>query len=88
MKFKLDECMDIRLTTLFSGAGHNAQTVFKEGLSGKPDNKIYSVSIKEKRILITQDMHFQILFASHRSPLKASLSSRIPHNSYRMQNIS
>jgi len=50
--------MDIRLTTLFSGAGHDAQTVFKEGLSGKPDNKIYSVSIKEKRILIIQDMHF------------------------------
>jgi len=58
MKFKLDECMDIRLTSLFSGAGHDAQAVFKEGLSGKPDNKIYSVCISEKRILITQDMHF------------------------------
>ena len=58
MKFKLDECMDIRLITLFSDAGHDAKTVFEEGLSGEPDKKIYSVSIAEKRILITQDMHF------------------------------
>jgi hypothetical protein len=58
MKFKLDECMDIRLITLFSDAGHDAKTVFEEDLSGRPDKKIYSVSIEEKRILITQDMHF------------------------------
>jgi len=58
MKFKLDECMDIRLITLFSDAGHDAKTVFEEGLSGESDKKIYSVSIAEKRILITQDMHF------------------------------
>ena len=53
MKFKLDECMDIRLITLFSDAGPDAQTVFEEDLSGEPDKKIYSVSIEEKRILIT-----------------------------------
>jgi len=45
MKFKLDECMDIRLITLFSDAGHDAKTVFEEDLSGKPDKKIYSVRI-------------------------------------------
>jgi len=43
MKFKLDECMDIRLITLFSDAGHDAKTVFEEGLSGEPDKKIHSV---------------------------------------------
>ena len=58
MKFKLDECMDVRLITLFSDAGHDAKTVFEEGLSGHPDSEIYSVSIAEKRILITQDMDF------------------------------
>jgi len=45
MKFKLDECMDIRLITLFSDAGHDAKTVFEEGLSGESDKKIYSVRI-------------------------------------------
>ena len=50
--------MDVRLITLFSDAGHDAKTVFEEGLSGHPDSEIYSVSIAEKRILITQDMDF------------------------------
>ena len=58
MKFKLDECMDVRLRSFFSEAGYDVQTVLEEALCGQPDTKIYSVCIEEKRILITQDMHF------------------------------
>jgi hypothetical protein len=32
MKFKLDECMDVRLVVLFVNAGRNAQTVYGEGI--------------------------------------------------------
>ena len=35
MKFKLDECLDVRLGPLFSDAGHNIQTVYQERLSGE-----------------------------------------------------
>ena len=58
MKFKLDECLDVRLVSLFFDAGYDVQTVYQENLSGKPDERIYSVCIEEQRILITQDMHF------------------------------
>jgi hypothetical protein len=34
MKFKLDECMDVRLVRLFADAGHAAQTVYVEGFEG------------------------------------------------------
>jgi predicted nuclease of predicted toxin-antitoxin system len=58
MKFKLDECIDVRLAILLEDAAHDAQTVYAEGLSGKPDTVIYSVCTKERRVLITQDMVF------------------------------
>jgi len=58
MKFKLDECLDVRLAALFADAGHDIQTVFEQALAGKPDDKIYSVCIEEGRALITQDMDF------------------------------
>ena len=63
MKFKLDECMDVRLVVLFVNAGHNAQTVYGEGLSSEPDSEIYAVCTRERRILITQDMAFSNPFA-------------------------
>ncbi len=53
MKFKLDECIDVRLAILLEDAAHDAQTVYAEGLSGKPDTVIYSVCTKERRVLIT-----------------------------------
>ncbi|MBW1942097.1 MAG: DUF5615 family PIN-like protein [Deltaproteobacteria bacterium] len=37
MKFKLDECLDVRLAVLFYDAGHDIQTVYQEKLSGAPD---------------------------------------------------
>jgi predicted nuclease of predicted toxin-antitoxin system len=58
MKFKLDECMDVRLAMLLANAGHDAQTVYVQGLSGERDAVIYSVCTKERRVLITQDMVF------------------------------
>lgn len=58
MRFKLDECLDVRLTALFSNAGHDIHTVYQQRLSGEPDEVIYSVCLKENRILITQDMGF------------------------------
>jgi predicted nuclease of predicted toxin-antitoxin system len=53
MKFKLDECIDVRLVRLFADAGHAAQTVYVEGLSGEPDTEIYAACNREWRILIT-----------------------------------
>ncbi len=58
MKFKLDECLDVRLVALFPDAGHDVQTVYQEKLSGAPDDRLYSVCLQEERIILTQDMDF------------------------------
>ena len=58
MKIKLDECMDVRPALILANAGHDARTVYAEGLSVEPDTAIYSVCTKARRVLITQDMVF------------------------------
>ena len=58
MRFKLDECLDVRLAALFSNAGHDIQTIHQENLSGAQDDQVYSVCLQEERTLLTQDMDF------------------------------
>jgi len=55
MKFKLDECLDVRLAALFPAEEHDVQTVYQEKLSGESDETIYSICVQEERTLITQD---------------------------------
>jgi predicted nuclease of predicted toxin-antitoxin system len=58
LKFKLDECLDVRLFSLFIEAGHQADTVFSENISGVDDQTIYRICKQEGRTLITQDLDF------------------------------
>jgi predicted nuclease of predicted toxin-antitoxin system len=78
MKFKLDECMDVRLVRLFADAGHASQTVYVEGLSGEPDTEIYAVCNREWRILITQDMAFSNPFVFSPLPTEGIIVIRNP----------
>ena len=41
MKFKLDECVDARLSIKFEQAGHEASTVHQQGLRGIEDERFY-----------------------------------------------
>ncbi|MBW1983072.1 MAG: DUF5615 family PIN-like protein [Deltaproteobacteria bacterium] len=58
MKFKLDECLDVRLAHLFSEAGYDARTIFEQNLSGNSDDEVFAACVSEERILVTQDMDF------------------------------
>ena len=58
MKIKLDENFDVRLAPLLSAAGHDVDTVYAEGLSGKDDDMIYSVCRDADRVILTLDMDF------------------------------
>jgi hypothetical protein len=63
MKFKLDECMDVRLVVLFVNAGHNAQTVYGEGLSGEPDSEMFQKEVVRPGLLaIEQGQLYDKLF--------------------------
>ena len=60
MNFKLDENFGIRTIDLFRNAGHDAQTVVEEKLSGASDRQIYQVCIRERRCLVTLDLDFSM----------------------------
>jgi predicted nuclease of predicted toxin-antitoxin system len=58
MKFKLDENFHSRSATLLRQAGHDAETVIQEDLSGASDERIFQVCIQEQRCLLTLDLDF------------------------------
>ncbi len=58
MKIKIDECLPAECAMLLVDKGINAETVFQEGLQGSSDSKIWKVTQKEQRFLITTDLDF------------------------------
>jgi len=78
MRFKLDECVDVRLTRLFEAAGHDAETVFSENVAGVSDRAIYDLCQKEKRTLVTQDMDFSNPFVFNPIPTEGIVVLRNP----------
>jgi len=78
MRFKLDECVDVRLTSLFEAEGHDAETVFVEGVAGATDRAIYDMCLREKRTLITQDMDFSNPFVFNPIPTEGIVVLRNP----------
>lgn len=58
MKFKIDENLPSQIATLLKSAGHDAETVFDEGLVGSTDQNIIEVCNREERALVTLDLDF------------------------------
>ena len=58
MKVKLDENIPVRLVDELVRLGYDVDTVASEGLKGKPDSDVWSVTQRERRFLITQDLDF------------------------------
>lgn len=58
LKFKLDENFAPALAELLNEAGHDAETVLSEELSGEPDDLIFEVCQKENRCVVTLDLGF------------------------------
>lgn len=78
MRFKLDECLDVRLTRLFEDAGHDAETVFSEELAGAADRTLYDLCLKENRTFVTQDLDFSNPFVFDPLPTKGIVVLRNP----------
>lgn len=78
MRFKLDECVDIRLVRLFEDAGHDAETVFGEKMAGATDKALYDLCLKERRALVTQDLDFSNPFVFDPIPTKGIVVLRNP----------
>jgi len=58
MKFKFDENLPIECALIFREAGFDADTVYEEGLKGKPDDTIFDICQKGKMVLVTLDLDF------------------------------
>jgi predicted nuclease of predicted toxin-antitoxin system len=58
MKFKLDECVDARLSINLKQAGYEATTVHEQGLHEIEDERLYHLCMDEGFILVTLDIHF------------------------------
>lgn len=58
MLFKIDENLPPEASTILKNDGHDALTVWDQGLQGRSDTHIASVCREERRTLITLDLDF------------------------------
>jgi predicted nuclease of predicted toxin-antitoxin system len=56
MRFKVDENLPPELPVLLTRCGHDASTVFDQGLRGRPDREVAEVCRSESRAVITLDV--------------------------------
>jgi predicted nuclease of predicted toxin-antitoxin system len=57
-RVKVDENLPRETQSLLTGAGHDAQTVHDERLTGHADTAILNACLREDRILVTLDLDF------------------------------
>lgn len=58
MRVKLDENVTVRAKSLFAEAGHEADSVTDEGMTGVHDDRLLAVCVREHRLLVTFDVGF------------------------------
>jgi predicted nuclease of predicted toxin-antitoxin system len=58
MKFKLDECVDARLSMNLKEEGYEAVTTRQQGLRGIEDEGLCHLCKREGYILVTLNIHF------------------------------
>lgn len=58
MRFKIDENLPIEIADTLQRAGHDAETIHSERLTGANDQHLSEVCQKEERALITLDIGF------------------------------
>ncbi|MFZ5904183.1 MAG: DUF5615 family PIN-like protein [Chloroflexota bacterium] len=58
MRFKIDENLPVEAADALHSAGHDAETVHAENLTGETDENIANICQKENRAIITLDLGF------------------------------
>ena len=58
MRFKIDENLHADVAETFRARGHDAETVFDEGLRGRIDAEVADVARRENRVIVTLDLDF------------------------------
>ncbi len=60
MRFLIDENLPFSLIRLLQESGHDVFDVAATSLQGSPDEKLWKVAAREKRILVTKDLDFPL----------------------------
>lgn len=58
MRLKIDENLHSDVAQLLRTHGHDAETVWDEGLQGSPDPQIAEAALREGRVVVTLDLDF------------------------------
>ena len=58
MRFKVDESLHLEVAELLRRQGHDALTVFDQGLRGRDDREIANICRSENRVLFSLDLDF------------------------------
>ena len=58
MRFKIDENLHEDVANTLREHGHDARTVFDEGLRGRPDAEVADAALREGRAMVTLDLDF------------------------------
>ena len=58
MRFKVDERLHVEVVDLLRGQGHDALTVFDQGLRGRGGHDIADMCRSENRVLLSLDLDF------------------------------
>ena len=56
MRFKVDQNLPVEVAESLRGAGHDAVTVYDQGLAGTPDPRLAEIIKAEGRALVTLDL--------------------------------
>lgn len=77
---KVDEDLPVEVADILRRAGHDAQTVIQEGLTGTPDEKLWKVVQQERRCLFTADKGFSNarLFSPARRASEGRMDDNLP----------
>lgn len=80
MNLKLDENLGSRTAQLFRDAGHDASTVFEQGLSGSIDRNLIDHCCDEGQALVTLDLDFANPFVFPPWEYRGIAVLRLPRN--------
>jgi len=83
MKIKLDENMPVDVINILGNAGHDAHSVYSEGIEGCSDRQLITICKKEKRLLITLDNDFSNIFAYPPEKFEGIIVLRVENQSKR-----
>lgn len=89
MRIKLDENIPSAVREHLSSRGHDVHGVVDEGLTGAPDERVWTAAQNEARFLVTQDLDFSdrraftpgshagILLVRLRSPSRRAVAAHV-----------